>query len=122
MENKTLFKHFTETMNVFFVGLNHFLSNRSSAHLLHVSPAQNLACYQVDDTGRCMHLRLVFIPQSKGMMLGRLSWLDKRGQDHVCCYVDERLNCLERQADGHWGGNNKQAYQACLNCLESLVA
>lgn len=115
-------EQFMDKSASFFADIAHVLSTKVGIRLSSVSMPQNVACYQVRGTKRHLMLRLVLIPLSTGRMLARLSWLDCRGIDHVCCYINESFECLMMASDGRWKKQKKSAELLCLQGLEPLVA
>jgi len=106
----------------FFANVAVLLSVRAGVQISSISTPQNVACYQVDDGNINLRLRLVLIPLTSGQLLGRLSWLDWRGIDHVCCYVNEAFDCLVMVSNGVWKKRQKSAEVLCLKQFESLIA
>ncbi|BDX02017.1 hypothetical protein MACH16_07650 [Marinomonas pontica] len=122
MKRTTSSEHFRAKSDVFFSDLAALLFRKEGVHLASVSAPQSLACYQTVDLNLCLQLRLVLIPLTNGRLLGRLSWLDRRGVDHVCCYVNEAFDCLIMASDGAWIKQTKSAEKLCINEFEALVA
>ena len=90
MKKITSSEYFRASSESFFAHIGALLSHQAGVKLSSVSSPQSLACYQAKGTTSNLQLRLVLIPLTNGRLLGRLSWLDWRGVDHVCCYVDAR--------------------------------
>lgn len=122
MKITTLSASFAVGSMPFLSELTAFLSRRIGLHLSSVSTPQSLACYQVDKKDATLRLRFVLIPFSNGQLLGRLSWLDWRGVDHVCCYVNEAFDCLAMTPGGVWKRQSKRAEALCLERYYSLMA
>lgn len=122
MKITTLSASFAVGSMPFLSELTAFLSRRIGLHLSSVSTPQSLVCYQVDKKDATLRLRFVLIPFSNGQLLGRLSWLDWRGVDHVCCYVNEAFDCLAMTPGGVWKRQSKRAEALCLERYYSLMA
>ncbi|MBU1297169.1 MAG: hypothetical protein KJ609_13065 [Gammaproteobacteria bacterium] len=122
MKKITSSEYFIAGSESFFADTAALLSNRVGVQLSSVSSPQSLACYQAKGTSSNLQLRLVLIPLANERLLGRLSWLDWRGVDHVCCYVDEAFDTLVMASDGVWKKQKKSAEELCLQEYESLVA
>lgn len=122
MKKITSSEYFIAGSESFFADTAALLSNRVGGQLSSVSSPQSLACYQAKGTSSNLQLRLVLIPLANERLLGRLSWLDWRGVDHVCCYVDEAFDTLVMASDGVWKKQKKSAEELCLQEYESLVA
>ena len=115
-------EHFKERAEPFFSDVSALLSDRDGVELSSISSPQSLACYQTMGAKSLLQLRLVLIPLTNGRVLGRLSWLDWRGVDHVCCYVNEAFESLVMTSDGMWKKQKKSAEALCLQGFETLVA
>lgn len=122
MKKTTSSEHFISGSESFFADIAVLLSDRGGVQLSSVSSPQNVACYQAKGTADNLQLRLVLIRLSNGFLLGRLSWLDWRGVDHVCCYVNETFDSLIVTSDGIWRKQHKSAEVLCLQGFEALVA
>lgn len=106
----------------FFVDIAALLSNHTGVDLFRISMSQNVICYKVGEASINLRLRLVLIPLKNGQILGRVSWLDRRGIDHVCCYVNEEFDCLDIASGGEWKQQPNNAEVLCLKQFESLIA
>jgi hypothetical protein len=122
MKKITSSEYFRAGSESFFAQIDALLSHQANVQLSSVSSPQSLACYQAKGAVSHLQLRLVLIPLTNGRLLGRLSWLDWRGVDHVCCYVDEAFDSLVMASDGIWKKQKKSAEMLCLQEFESLVA
>lgn len=122
MKKITSSEYFRAGSESFFAQIDALLSHQANVQLSSVSSPQSLACYQGKGAVSHLQLRLVLIPLTNGRLLGRLSWLDWRGVDHVCCYVDEAFDSLVMASDGIWKKQKKSAEMLCLQEFESLVA
>lgn len=121
MKKTTSSEYFRVGSESFFADIAALLSDRGGVQLSSVSSPQSLACYQTKGTSSNLQLRLVLIPLTDGRLLGRLSWLDWRGVDHVCCYVNETFDSLIMASDGIWRKQHKSAEVLCLQGFEALV-
>ncbi|RBP82498.1 hypothetical protein EBI01_08330 [Marinomonas rhizomae] len=121
MKEITSSEHFTSGAESFFTDMAALLSDRDGVQLSSVSSPQSVACYQAKGVASNLQLRLVLIPLSNGCLLGRLSWLDWRGIDHVCCYVNEAFDCLVMASAGIWKKQIESAETLCLKGFEALV-
>jgi hypothetical protein len=106
----------------FFVDIAALLSNQTGVDIFRISMSQNVICYKVGEASINLRLRLVLIPFKNGQMLGRLSWLDRHGIDHVCCYVNEVFDCLDIASGGVWKKQTNNVGGLCLKQFESLLA
>ncbi|MDE8601939.1 hypothetical protein M3I01_003235 [Marinomonas sp. RSW2] len=122
MEKKISGESFIARSEPFFVDIAALLSNQAGVDLFRISMSQNVICYKVSEVSINLRLRLVLIPFKNGQMLGRLSWLDRRGIDHVCCYVNEVFDCLDIASGGVWKKQTNNIGSLCLKQFESLVA
>ena len=122
MKKITSSEQFMDKAASLFADIASVLSTKEGIRLSSVSTPQNVACYQVSGVKRCLLLRLVLIPMSTGHVLARLSWLDGRGIDHVCCYLNESFERLLVASDGGWKKQKKSAELLCLQGFESLIA
>lgn len=122
MKKITPTEHFVSGSETFFADVAALLSDRDGVQLSSVSSPQSLACYRTQGTINNLQLRLVLIPLAHDFLLGRLSWLDWRGVDHVFCYVNQTFDCLVMTSDGIWKKQNKSAEALCLQGFETLVA
>jgi hypothetical protein len=122
MKKITSGEHFMAQSASVFEEIVSVLSTKMGVRLVSVSAPQSVACYQVSDIERQVQLRLVLIPLANGHLLGRVSWLDWRGVDHVCCYINESLDCLVMAPNGCWEKQKKSPELLCIQGFESLVA
>ncbi|WP_421849258.1 hypothetical protein [Marinomonas sp.] len=122
MKKITSNEYFRASSESFFAQIGALLSHQAGVRLSSVSSPQSLVCYQANGATSNLQLRLVLIPLTNGRVLGRLSWLDWRGVDHVCCYVNETFDSLIMASDGIWRKQHKSAEALCLQGFEALVA
>ncbi|QUX94767.1 hypothetical protein C0J08_04795 [Marinomonas sp. CT5] len=120
MRKITSSEQFITKAEPFFNEVANLLFDRDGVQLSYVLSPQSIACYQVKGAGNNLQLRLVLIPLTNGNLLGRLSWLDWCGVDHVCCYVNEMFDVLALTSDGMWKKQNKSAEVLCLQEFEAL--
>ena len=122
METIILSESFIVKSESFFVDIADLLSKQTGVNLFRISMSQNVICYKVGGASINLRLRLVLIPLKNGQILGRVSWLDRRGIDHVCCYVNEVFDCLDIASGGEWKQQPNNAGVLCLKQFESLIA
>ena len=122
MKKITSSEYFKASSESFFAQVDALLSHQVGVKLSSVSSPQSLACYRTNGAASNLQLRLVLIPLANGRVLGRLSWLDKRGLDHVCCYVNEVFDSLVMASDGRWVKQTMSAENLCVKGFESLIA
>ncbi|RCX07949.1 hypothetical protein [Marinomonas foliarum] len=120
METIASSDRFTFGSESFFTDVTDLLFHKEGVQLTSVSAPQSVACYQTKGLEKNFRLRLVLIPLMNGRLLGRLSWLDGQGVDHVCCYVNEAFDCVIRKSDGVWIKQAKSAEKVCLQCFVKL--
>ena len=87
----------------------------------HVTP-QSLINFSFPDNESSLQLRFVVLAVTRDLSLGRLSWLDKYGRDHVCCYVNDAFQCVVRKQNGRWREQKIPAEELCARCLIGLIA
>ena len=122
MKKITSSEYFRAGSESFFAHIDALLSHQAGVQLSSVSSPQSVACYQVKGVSSNLQLRLVLIPLTGGEVLGRLSWLDWRGIDHICRYVNEAFDSLVMASDGIWKKQKKSAEVLCIQGFETLVA
>ncbi|WP_137170312.1 hypothetical protein [Marinomonas sp. FW-1] len=120
METIASSDHFMSASKSFFADVAALLFRKEGVRLANVSAPQSVACYQTKGLKKKYWLRLVLIPLANGRLLGRLSWLDVRGVDHVCCYVNERFDCVTRESNDVWVKQAKSAEKVCLQSFDNL--
>ena len=120
MEKIASSDYFMSGSKSFFSNIADSLFHLEGVELANVSAPQSFACYQTKGLERNYRLRLVLIPLTNGRLLGRLSWLDGRGVDHICCYVNESFYCVTKESDDVWVEQAKSPEKACLKRLDDL--
>ena len=97
------------------------LENRIGAKAIKVSAPQCLMCYRIDGIDMSLRLRLVVIPFRNGDLLGRLSWLDQRGDDHICCYINKAFHCVVVESNEGCFKEGESVEQLCFQEFEFLT-
>lgn len=121
MQKNTYFIAFEPGVKMFAKRLKSLLRRETGLHLLKYSSPQSMLNLIFKDEKRCFQLRFVLIAQSREQALGRLSWMDGKGKDHICCYVNADFQCVERQQNGRWHLCYKSAEESCLNGFSKLI-
>lgn len=98
-----------------------YLSSRIDVQVSKISVPQSLICYRVDNIWTSLQLRFVLIPFKNGDVLGRLSWLDQRGKDHTCCYLNKCFDCVVMTSNGDCFKEEKSAESLCFQEFKFLI-
>lgn len=122
MQNNDSFLVFKSEVEGFMARLIQSLQKVAKMHFTRTSAPQNLMSFSVQNNSMDLQLRFVVIGQGSDMTLGRLSWLDQRGYDHVCCYVNDDFKCMKRTENGLWREQNKCVDEACTHSLLAIKA
>lgn len=112
---------FLSGLELFLNGIVNSLENRLSIRVSKILVPQSFMCYRVDNTHTSLQLKLIMIPFKNGDLVGRLSWLDQHGNDHICCYINRAFDCVMMQSNGCCFKQTKNVEQLCLQCFESLL-
>ena len=111
---------FNANAEPFFIEMAVLFFQCTGCHLTSISVPQSVMCYQTSDYQISLKLRLVLLPNKNGVLLGRLSWLDWKGVDHVCCYINETFESVVMVSGNHWKKNIKSAEVLCLERFGSI--
>lgn len=108
-------------------GMDQFMSNlkkslqQDQLHVTHQTMPQCLESYKVaDDRANAYFLRLVVIGYTPTTMLARLSWLDAKGRDHICCYLNSAFEAVKRKKNGLWVREKNIPEAMCLQTWSRL--
>lgn len=114
---------YEQGMDHFIADLKAYLVKREHAHFQHCSMPQCLHSLTVtgqdDET---LILRLVVVGWAQDSTLARLSWLDRQGRDHVCCYLNEAFEAIKRKRNGKWVREKYTPQDLCLQQWSHLQA
>lgn len=124
MENLALIS-FEKGMDKFVKRIKSSLQKHEHVSVCHQSMPQCLESLKVTDDEDNEHvLRLVVIGCAESTSLARLSWLDKMGRDHVCCYLNSKFEAVKRKHNGLWVKDKHAPEDMCLKvwaCLHSPI-
>ncbi|SBS32357.1 hypothetical protein MAQ5080_02242 [Marinomonas aquimarina] len=116
---------FEKGMDTFLKRLKTSLQKHQHVSVCHHSMPQCLESFKVTDEADNEHvLRLVVIGCAQSTALARLSWLDKMGKDHVCCYLNTKFEAVKRKRNGLWVKDKHEPEEMCLKiwtCLHSPI-
>lgn len=99
-----------------------FLRQSIGVRCRKISTPQTLMSFTIGDQDRILQLRFVVVGQGDGMPIGRLSWLDQKGVDHICCFVNEDFDCVRPSRKGGWRVQKKRPDEVCSIRLFNLKA
>lgn len=106
---------FEQGIDDFMADIKACLIAQEHAHICHCSMPQCLHSLRVvghnDDE---WVLRLVLLGCGQKVTLARLSWLDRQGRDHVCCYLNDRFEAVKRKLNGKWVLDKHSPRDLCL--------
>ncbi|REG82872.1 hypothetical protein [Marinomonas pollencensis] len=122
MQDSDCFLVFEANIDRFMKGLKKGLWRAAGLHFRQLSTPQNLVSFSVWDGDIAVQLRFVVIALGHNQALGRLSWLDKKGLDHVCCFVNDDFQCVAPVANGVWRAQKQRVGEVCLRRLQELKA
>ena len=122
MQDNDYFLVFEANIDSFMQGLKEKLWHAAGLQFRKISIPQSLACFSVWDRDIALQLRFVVVGLGHDKPLGRLSWLDKNGCDHVCCYVNDDFQCVSRATNGLWREQKRRVGEACIRRLLELKA
>lgn len=116
---------FEKGLDTFVKRLKMSLQKHEHVSVCHQSMPQCLESLKVTDVEDNEHvLRLVVVGGPQAMLLARLSWLDKMGKDHVCCYLNTKFEAVKRKRNGLWVKDKHEPEDLCLRvwtCLHSPI-
>jgi len=113
---------FERGIDGFIKHIRSVLYERANVRLSQHATPQNLATLFLQQ-GKCpLQLRFVVLAVDHDQSLGRLSWLDQNGCDHVCCYVNESFHCVVRKRNGKWSEQKHKVDDLCARRLLDLLA
>lgn len=102
-------------MDRLMLGVKNELVTQQQVSVTHQTMPQCLDCLRViDEQQRAMLLRFVLVGCSSDMTLGRLSWMEENGREHVCCYLNDAFDTVKRKSNGLWVKEKHSAATMCL--------
>lgn len=114
MEQSPLIE-FEQGMDQFMATIKACLTDVQQLQVRHCTMPQCLDSFIVtDDNNQVLILRLVLVGYTPDVALARLSWLDPRGQDHVCCYLNSQFESIQRKCNGKWVRHKHSPETMCL--------
>ncbi|MEL0614486.1 hypothetical protein [Marinomonas arenicola] len=120
MQDNEYFLAFEAKIDRFMKGLKQSLWQAAGLHFRKISTPQNVISFSVWNRDIALQLRFVVVGLGSNRALGRLSWLDQQGHDHVCCYVNDDFQCVSRKKNGLWREQKKPVGEACLRRLQEI--
>lgn len=116
---------FEKGVDKFVKRLKMGLQKHEHISVAHQTMPQCLESLKVIDKDDNEHvLRLVVVSYTETTLLARLSWLDKMGKDHVCCYLNTKFEAVKRKHNGLWVKDKHEPEEMCLRvwtCLHSSI-
>lgn len=119
MEQSDLIR-FEEGMDEFLINLKEYLAEHEHVSICHCSMPRCLEALKVVDENSELTLRLVLVACAASTTFARLSWLDRRGQDHVCCYLNRNFEVMRHKVNGMWGRDKHTPEVLCMRKWSQL--
>ncbi|MBM6551565.1 hypothetical protein [Marinomonas ostreistagni] len=114
---------FEQGLDGFVAQLKTCLAQQADTHIHHCSMPQCLQSFRaVTQDNKALVLRLVLLGWNQETTLARLSWLDRHGRDHVCCYLNEEFAAIKRKLNGKWVRDKHSPQDLCLQQWSHLQA
>ncbi|RDL44589.1 hypothetical protein DN730_09375 [Marinomonas piezotolerans] len=106
---------FEESVDAFMQGIKIELLKRQQICVTHQAMPQCLDCLRVtDEESNDLMLRLILIGYNPQLTVGRLSWLEGTGREHICCYLNSSFEAIKLKRNHIWAKEKHTAEAMCL--------